>query len=127
MVKRAHARIAACRTREVASPPRTAAPCLTMLRPLRLGDERDLGEAGRLDPPHHAHHRAVVDTLVAANEDLLLDAVLGDGLELGPEIVEPDLGLLDEDLSRLVDADGDRLLVGLQLLALAVRQLDGHA
>src|SRR5690349_12471208 len=95
MVKRAHARIAACRTTEVASPPRTA-PSPRTLSPFGLGDERHLGEAGRFHPPHHAHDGAVVYALVAANEDLLLDAILGDGFELGGQLVELDLGLLDE-------------------------------
>src|SRR5262245_52234483 len=88
------------------SPTRSALLLLSALRlsPLRLGDERDLGETGRLDPAHHAHHRAIVDPLVAANEDLLVVAVLGDRLELRRDIVELDLRLLDKNLAGPVDA-----------------------
>src|SRR5215831_6713998 len=100
------------------SPTRSALPLLRVwtLRPLRLGDERNLGETGRLDPAHDAHHRAVVDPLIAANEDLLVVAVLGDGLELRRDFVELDLRFLDEHFARPVDAERDRILVGLQLL-----------
>src|SRR6476659_2402726 len=124
MVKSAHPRIAACSKTEVTNPPRTSPPSL---RPFRFGDQRNLGEPGRFDAAHHPHHRAVVDSLVAANEDLLVVAAFGDGPELGRDLVELDLGLLDEDFAGLVDADGDGVLVGLQLLALGLRQLDRHA
>src|SRR5581483_2240995 len=110
MVKSAHARIAACRRTEVVNPPRTARTFRETSGPLRLGDERDLGEPGRLDPSHHAHHRPVIDALVAADEDLLVVAAFGDGLELGRDLVELDLRLLDEHLARLdrAQAQGHR-------------------
>src|SRR5262245_64208865 len=97
------------------SPTRSALPLLSALRsrPLRLRNERDLGKTGRLDPAHHAHHRAIVDALVAPDEDLLLVAVLGDGLELRGDIVELDFRFLDEDLAGPVDAQRDGVLVGL--------------
>src|SRR5215470_8373761 len=111
------------------SPTRSALLLLSAvrLRPLRLRHERDLGKSGRLDPAHHAHHRAIVDALVAPDEDLLVIAVLGYGLELRGDIIELDLRFLDEDLAGPVDAERDRILVGLQLLALGLRQFDRHA
>ena len=57
------------------SAPSFAAVQSSPSRPLLdLGDQRDPAEAGRGQPPHHPHHRAVIDLAVAAHIDALVEA-----------------------------------------------------
>src|SRR5665647_1560477 len=55
---------------------------------LHFRDQRHLAEASGADAAHDLHDRAVGDAFVAAHEDLLIEAVLGDGLQLGRDLVE---------------------------------------
>ena len=63
--------------------------CTSGLPPLfHLGHKRYLLEPASADAAHHQHDRAVGYALVAAHENLLVDAVLGDRLELFGQLVE---------------------------------------
>src|SRR6185312_3240016 len=96
---------------------------------LEFRHQRDAVEAGAGEPAHHAHHRPVVDLLVAAHVDARLGAAarLRHGLELGDQLVDVDLRILQEHLPLLVDRDGERLLVLVEALGLRLRQVDRHA
>src|SRR5437879_673774 len=67
--------------------------------------QRHPPEAGCRKPSHHLHHRTVIDLLVAANKNALVQpaARLGDRLQLGHQIVKPDLGVVKKHLTFQVD------------------------
>src|SRR6202035_3464084 len=62
--------------------------------------QRHAPEAGSRKPSHHLHHRTVVDLLVAPNKNALIQPAprLGDRLQFRHQIVEADLGVVEEDL-----------------------------
>src|SRR5690348_13783692 len=96
---------------------------------LEFRHQRDAMEAGAGEPPHHTHHRAVVDLLVATHVDACFGAAprLRDRLELRHKLVDIDLRILEEHLPLLVDRDGERFLVLVEALGLGLRQIDRHA
>ena len=60
----------------------------------------DMGETRRGQHAHHFHHPAVIDAAVAAHEDALVIAVVGDGGELGHQLVLGHLLLLQDRSCR---------------------------
>ena len=82
----AHSSTAACRPAEIAEAVRICIVIHGALLDLR--HQRDAVEAGRRQPPHHLHHGAVIDLLVAAHIDALVGAAarLGDRLKLGQPV-----------------------------------------
>src|SRR5664280_875510 len=63
--------------------------------------QRHAPEAGLRKPSHHLHHGTVVDFLVAPDKNALIQPAAGvrDRLQLGHQIIEPDLGFVEEDLA----------------------------
>src|SRR6478672_9761467 len=96
---------------------------------LKLGDQGYTMKPGRRQPSHHFHHGPVIHLLVAAHVNTGLGAAtrLGYGLHLGDQIVDGNLAILQENLALLVDRDGERFLVLLKILGLALWQVDRHA
>src|SRR5215212_8341068 len=76
---RPHASTAPCRAADMVHPAFMRSGALLDLR-----YQRDTAEAGRRQPPHHAHHCTVIDLLVATHVDALVVAAarLGNGLQL---------------------------------------------
>src|SRR3954462_1283897 len=74
--------------------------------------QRDAPKAGLRKPSHHLHHGTVVDLLVAPNKNTLIQPAprIGDGLQLGHQIVERDLSVIEEDLTFQIDRKGQRIL-----------------
>src|SRR3977135_2959063 len=74
---------------------------LKALSLLHFGHQRHAPEARRRQPSHHPHHGAIVDLLVAADEDTLIQpaARLGNRLQLRHQRVEGDLGIVEEHLA----------------------------
>src|SRR5262249_3969144 len=106
-------------TADVTSPIRIEA-----LSPLfHLGHQGDAAEAGRRQPPHHAHHRTVVHLAVAAHIDALVEAAarLGHRLQLGHQLLDLDLAILQENLAVCIDRNRQRLLVLVEALGLRLR------
>src|ERR1700730_2746413 len=91
--------------------------------------QRHTPEAGLRQPPHHFHHRTVVDLLVAADEDALVEPAAGFGnrLQFRHHLVDADLGVVEEDLAFHVDRQGQRILVLVEALGLGLRQIERHA
>src|SRR3984957_6265500 len=91
--------------------------------------QRHAPEAGGRQPSHHLHHGAVVDLLVAPNEDALIQpaARLGDRFQLRHQIINPDLGIVEEYLAFKVDRKRQRVLVLVEALGLGLRQIERHA
>src|SRR5262245_54118564 len=120
----AHSSAAACPTTDMVSP--------ILIRPsgalLDLGDQRHAPEARLRQAAHAPHHRTVIDFLVAANVNPLVHAAagLGDGLQLGNQFLDPDLGFLQEHLALGGDRHGQGLLVLVEALGLGLRQVDRH-
>src|SRR5690606_38212850 len=91
------------------------------------GDETDVAIAGAGNGTHDLHHGAVIAGPVATYENALLIAGGGDRLQLGNELVERDLGILQENLALGIDRHRERILVGGQCLGLALRQVERYA
>src|ERR1051326_4443502 len=96
---------------------------------LDLRHQRDAVEAGRGQPAHDPHHGAVIHLAVPAHVDALVGpaASLGDRLELGNQIFDLDLGILQKHLARAVDRDGERLAALIERLCLGAREGGPHA
>src|SRR3954447_23131359 len=80
---------------------------------IRLGHERQLLEARAGQQAHDLGHRSVIRLLVRAKIDALLEpaARVRDRLQLRDQLVDRDLGVVDEDLALDVDRHLDWLLV----------------
>ena len=79
---------------------------------------------------HHAHdlhHAAVVDRLVAADEDALVGLLLVHGLELVGEVLQLVPGLAQEHLVLGIDRDDQGLVLAADLLGAGLGQVDRHA
>src|SRR6185369_7136794 len=102
----------------------------TGLGPLiRFGDERQLLESGAGQQAHDPGYRAVIRLLVGAQIDALLEpaARIRDRLQLRHQLVDRDLGVVDEDLALDVDRHLKRLLVVVfEALGLGLRQVERH-
>src|ERR1700712_4936465 len=63
--------------------------------------QRHTPEAGLRQPPHHFHHRAVVDLPVAADEDALVEPAAGfrNRLQFRHHLINADFGLVEEYLA----------------------------
>src|SRR5438270_1942862 len=86
----------------------------TGLGPLiRFRDERQLLESCTGQLAHHLGHGAVVGLLVGAQIDALLESAAGvrDRLQFRDQLVQRDLGVVDEHLALDVDRHLDRLLI----------------
>src|SRR5262245_40953552 len=125
---KAHSSTAACALADMVSPVLIAigagsGPLLD------LRHKRDPMEAGRREPAHDAHHGAVIDLAIPAHVDALVHpaASPGDRFELGNQIFDLDLGILQEHLPLAVDRYGQRLAVLVDRLGLGLRQVDRHA
>src|SRR5437588_8774443 len=66
--------------------------------------QRHAPEAGLREPSHHLHHGAVIDLLVAANEDALVQPAPGfrNRLQFRNQLFDLDLGIVKEDLALQV-------------------------
>src|SRR5512139_1628926 len=93
---------------------------------LEFGDQGYTMKAGRRQPTHHFHHGAIVHFLVPADIDPGFGAAarLRHRLHLGDQIVYGNLGILQENLALVVDRQGERFLVLIEALGLALRQID---
>src|SRR5215510_2964859 len=120
----AHSSAAACPTSDMVSP--------ILIRPsgalLDLGDQRHAAEARLRQAAHDPHHRTVIDFLVAANVNSLVHAPagLGNGLQLGNQFLDLDLGFLQVHLALGGDRHRQGLLDLVEALGLGLRQVDGH-
>src|ERR1700722_9192458 len=113
---------------------RAACPAHDMVRPvlircsidpsrplLDVGHQRDAVKPRPRDAAHDLHHSTVIDLAVATDINALVEpaaARLGNGLELGNQILDPDFGVLKEDLAVPVERKRERLLVLVQALGL---------
>src|SRR6266700_5627133 len=78
---------------------------------------------------HHPHHCTVIDPAVATDINALLEArspCLGNGLELGDQLLHPDFGVLKEDLALPVERYRERLAILVKALGLRLRQIERH-
>src|SRR5215831_20201637 len=117
-------RIARCNAMEMAALLRTSCPLLRLL--LYIGDERDPAKARGADRSHHPHHDAVVHSSVAAHENALVVSILCDSSELRRDLIDLELGVLQEDASLWIDRNRQRLLGTFELLRFGFRKLDRH-
>src|SRR3546814_20390534 len=79
---------------------------------------------------HHAHHAAVIERAIGAQEDLWR-LIAG---HAGRDLLEPrgqpfgaDLVIVDEDAAALVERDLDRLMILIARVGAAVGAVTGHA
>src|SRR6266849_6285019 len=74
--------------------------------------ERHTPKAGLRKPSHHLHHGTVVDLLVTANKNALIQAAAGvrDRLQFRHQLVERDFSIIEEDLTLQVDRKRQRVL-----------------
>src|SRR6266566_2900375 len=108
----AHSSTAACALADMVSPVFMAIGAGS--RPLLdLRHQRNAVEAGRGEPPHDPHHGTVIHFAIPAHVDALVRsaASLGDRFELCNEILDLDLGILQEHLALAVDRHRQRLAV----------------
>src|SRR5262245_17153141 len=97
---------------------------LPMLALIHLvGDDGD-GETRLPDPRENLGDVAVSGALVAAHPDLAAAASVADRGELRDEVVETDLGVLQEDLALRIDGDAQRRLLGLDRARFRLGQID---
>src|SRR5277367_4789857 len=70
-----------------------------------FGYQRHAPEAGLRKPSHHLHHGAVIDLLVAADKDTFIEpaARVRDRLQFRHQLVELDLGVVEEHLALQID------------------------
>ena len=90
-------------------------------------EQAELTEAGINHHAHHFHHAAVVDRLVAADEDALVWLLAIDRFQLGRQFGQVVLGLAEENLVLGVDRDDERLVLAADLLGAGLGQVDRHA
>src|ERR1035438_9825384 len=91
--------------------------------------QRHAPEAGLRKPSHHLHHGTVIDLLVAPDKNALVQPAAGfrDRLQFRHQIVDRDLGVVEEDLALHVDRKRQRVLVLIEALGLGLRQVERHA
>src|SRR6266478_204708 len=67
--------------------------------------QRHAPETSGGKPPHHLHHGTVIDLLVAADKDPFIQPAprVGDRLQFRHQLVELDLGVVEENLAFQVD------------------------
>src|SRR3954470_22470452 len=119
-----HARSAACPTADMVHPAFIRSGALLILL-----HQRDEGVSRRREPSHHAHHCTVIDLLVATHIDALVTPAArgGNRLQLGYQLVDLDLGILQVDLAFGVHRHRERLLVLIERFRLGLRQIQRHA
>src|SRR3546814_7170266 len=93
---------------------RSIRPAVPSLALLARRHQRDAVEPGVVQFAHHAHHAAVIERAIGAQEDLWR-LIAG---HAGRDLLEPrgqpfgaDLVIVDEDAAALVERDLDRLLI----------------
>src|SRR5665647_3285193 len=75
--------------------------------------QRHAPKAGLRQPSHHLHHGTVVDFLVAPDKDSFVEPAAGvrDRLQLRHQVLDPDLGVVEEDLAFQIDRQRQRCLL----------------
>src|SRR5262245_7022525 len=105
--------------------PRLRAPSLALLN---LRNERDPVEPRARQPSHDPHDGTIVDLAIAAHIDALFHAAAGrrDSLQLGKDVIDRDLGVLQAPLPLAVDRNCERFLVLVKAFGLSLWQIEGH-
>src|SRR5215470_3334241 len=96
---------------------------------LHFRHQRHAAETRGREPPHHLHDRTVVDLLVSPDKNTLIEAAarIGDRLQLRHEIIDRNLGVVEEDLALQIDGQCQRVLLLVQAFRLRLRQIERHA
>ena len=93
---------------------------------LDIRHKPDMGESRRRQHAHHHHHPAVIHRGVAAHKDALIITIVGNGGELGHQLVIRHKLFLQIDLALLVDGDRERLAVLPQRRGAGLGQVHRH-